>query len=212
MAVDLISFSLTNRFATNSDTIFLYDENGNIIGIDQSKVAQDNAQTDVLKYMEQKNDAFVREEEDAKAEEANTAKKKQNIISEEHKAVKSVVSDVLEKISAGGYDVFKREASDINMMAEKLTSANASNTTVIESVKKFQSKAKELEEKAQEYKEKTKAEDKKESIFSLETKEEKEQQENKIEVYRAEEDLLENNPFYKSALETSEKEDMVLDK
>jgi hypothetical protein len=211
MAVDLISFSLTNRFATNSDTIFLYDENGNIIGIDQSKVSQDNAQTDVLKYMEQKNDAFVREEE-AKAEEANVAKKKQNIISEEHKVVKSVVSDVLEKISAGGYDVFKREASDINMMAEKLTSANASNTTVIESVKKFQSKAKELEEEAQEYKEKTKAEDKKESIFSLETKEEKEQQENKIEVYRVEEDLLANNPFYKSALETSEKEDMVLDK
>ena len=98
------------------------------------------------------------------------------------------------------------------MMAERLTSTNASNTTVIESVKEFQSKAKELEEKAQEYKERTKDEDKKETIFSLETQEEKAQQDNKIEVYRAEEDLLSNNPFYKSAVETSEEKDIVLDK
>ena len=205
-----------------AEGILEYDENGKVIGLkkaeEENKKTQtkakdnSNVQMNVMKYQE---DVFVRQtekEEEEKTVKADEAKKqKVNIDDAYRKFAKAISFDdstLLKKMKDENV-VTQREISNLHYFNKKLMSADASDTTVIESVKSFVDKAKRLQETAEEYEEAQKEEKNSINPFSAETVEDKYIEDNNLEVDTVsikDEDLLENN-FFMSAMETSEVED-----
>ena len=91
--------------------------------------------------------------------------------------------------------------------ANKLTSVTASDTTILEGVKEFITKLTNLVNDTKNFKASEEFEADKESAISLNTLRDLQERQNKISVYTEdaeEENILGNNPFLKSAFETTD--------
>lgn len=90
----------------------------------------------------------------------------------------------------------------------RLTKTGTTNQTVIEGLSSFIQKLTGVVEATKNYEASNENADKKESAFSIETQQDIQNTKNKIEAHEAEaeDNILGNNPFMKSAFETSEYE------
>ena len=217
MGVDGITNNTT--VTTNTDTngknkpsnndidmkdFYIYDEEGNIIGVDHAKLAAAQNQARIasemqgiqMESMQIQQDRFVREAQVTavkKAEEAEEAADKQADINYQGNQGFDLSSFSSE---------YAQDVKELEKLAEQLTKPNASNTTVINGSAKFISKANDVKEQgktiAEQIKEEENAEvsvdtDKYNEIYNLETYET--------------ENFFANNPFMDSALATTDVEE-----
>lgn len=94
----------------------------------------------------------------------------------------------------------------------RLTKTGTTNQTIIEGLSSFIQKLTGAVEATKDYQSTNTNADIKETAFSLETKQDIQNAKNKIEAHKAEADdnILGNNPFMKSAFETSEYEEVAV--
>ena len=225
MGVDGITNNTT--VTTNTDTngknkpsnndidmkdFYIYDEEGNIIGVDHAKLAAAQNQARIasemqgiqMESMQIQQDRFVREAQVTavkKAEEAEEAADKQAEIT----GTIDDINDYINYQGNQGFDLssfsseYAQDVKELEKLAEQLTKPNASNTTVINGSAKFISKANDVKEQgktiAEQIKEEENAEvsvdtDKYNEIYNLETYET--------------ENFFANNPFMDSELATTD--------
>ncbi len=198
---------------------YIYDEEGNIIGIDSAKLAAAQNEARIasemqgvqMASMQIEQDTFIREaQEEAtrNAEEAEEAEDAQTDITGTIDDVNAYINyQESQGLDLAGYSSeYEQDVVELQRLAEELTKASASNTTVINGSAVFVSRAQDVEEQGktitEQIKENENAEatadaDKYNEIYNLETYET--------------ENFFTNNPFMESAFNTSdiEEEDTV---
>ncbi len=191
--------------------MFIYDEDGNIIGIKDSEKGLDKIAAEMqgiqMESMKVVHDRFVREAEANAAKNAATAEEASSKQTEVTKSYKDV-TDMINTLGAGSLEIeefapdYVKDANILKRLAEELTKPNASNTTVINGAAKFMGKVKDFEDTMNTAKEQMKEAENAEvgtdadayyEAYSLETYE--------TDNYFA------NNPFWSSAFETTEVEE-----
>ena len=198
--------SKAQSLGINIEEYYIYDENNECIGIDTAKLntaVQEAMKTEQAKKEnnQYQDDSFERTETTSAytiEETDSKAKSSKNTIDEEYRnaAVKYAQSINLNAESISEEGKLVKQWEEIESDANKLTSATASNTTVLEGVKEFITTLTGLINDTKNYKAK---EDEKESNISLETERDIQDKNNDIEVYGT--NFFTDNPF-KSALET----------
>lgn len=211
--------SKAKDFCKNIEDYYIYDEKGNFVGIDYQKLySQAGEQMDEFKSMGvtlnvNSLDSFVNTAKAKKeSEEEEKAKENKSIIESSSKSVTETYKEVTNALNltkgsehAEEEAYLKSQVYNLQAISFDLTKTNASNTTIIESAKEFQYKAKKLEEDITAFQAAASAEPEKATSFSLETEEEIYNKENELAANEVEAeipDLLDNNPFWNNALET----------
>ncbi len=195
---------------------YVYDEQGNQTGIDYSKL---NMAIN-LKKEEQNNisnnnsgsDTFYSSMTETQSSVDNNKKEAKN----SKKEIENNFDDAVKKYSEF-FDIdaksttqegkIAKQWEEAEAKANKLTSVTASDTTILEGVKEFITKLTNLVNDTKNFKASEEFEADKESAISLNTLRDLQERQNKISVYTEdaeEENILGNNPFLKSAFETTD--------
>ena len=195
---------------------YVYDEQGNQTGIDYSKL---NMAIN-LKKEEQNNisnnnsgsDTFYSSTTETQSSVDNNKKEAKN----SKKEIENNFDDAVKKYSEF-FDIdaksttqegkIAKQWEEAEAKANKLTSVTASDTTILEGVKEFITKLTNLVNDTKNFKASEEFEADKESAISLNTLRDLQERQNKISVYTEdaeEENILGNNPFLKSAFETTD--------
>ena len=217
-SISSFASSLSNPLDSKENSIFKYDENGKIIGIkgvnekdEEKKTNAFDGQNVQMKTMQYEEDRFVREKDKKEEEKIATVsevKKQKTNVENSYKDYSKAISfddkDLLKEMKDKNI-VTQREISNLEHAFKKLINADASNTTVLESAKKFQEKAQKVQERAEKFENDKKAEEKRTNFATFDTAEDRYAKNNglKAEDLNQEKDLFENNPFFKSAMATA---------
>lgn len=191
--------------------MFIYDENGKIIGVKSAENTMDKIASEMqgiqMESMKVIHDRFVREAEATAAKNAATAEEASSKQTEVTKSYKDV-TDIINALGAGGLDIeefapdYAKDANILKQMAEELTKPNASNTAVLNGVAKFMTAAQEFEEDMDSVKEQAKEAENEEAGVDADKY---------FETYNFEthetENYFANNPFWNSAFDTTEVEE-----
>lgn len=213
-------------FCQNIQDYYIYDENGQIIGIDYQKMYNQNKNQ--IEEFKDLNVAITATTADSFVSQINSVRQDAIIKAETAKKDVKTSNKRFNEIQAQYFDIRNIEVSSAELkkyeddikaqiysIQEKridLTKSNSTSNNVIEASRDFQQKVKQLEEDIKTFNIQSKTEENKETVFSIESQEEKYNSKNEIKINDAEEnadDLLANNPFWKNATAIFEVEEEV---
>lgn len=190
--------------------MFIYDEDGNIIGIKDSEKGLDKIATEMqgiqMESMKVVHDRFVREAEANAAKNAATAEEASTKQTEVTKSYKDV-TDMINALGVGSVEIeefapdYVKDANILKRLAEELTKPNASNTAVINGATKFLGKVKDFEDSMNTAKEQMKETENEEAGIEIDAYYEA----YKLETYETENFFT--NQSWISAYETTEVEE-----
>ena len=231
MAVDNIQSTSFQTVATNSETVSIglvtraellgidveeyyeYDDEGNVTGVDIQKLSAAineamSAQTNTTAVSQ--DDEFVRttaveDEENQEADELQTT-----IDKDYNKAVMNYLPGInMDADSLSDEGKIVDEWENIREQADKLTSVDASNATVLQGVNSFLEELETLVKTTKYFVAEKNSEEEANSFLSLKTIEDIQDEQNAIQTYEAEQhdNPFASNPFYNSALTTFTLED-----
>ncbi len=207
----LPGFDFSKYTESELKEMFIYDENGNIIGVKSKETTMDKIAAEMqgiqMESMKVIHDRFVREAEATAAKNAAAAEEASSKQTEVTKAYKDV-TDMINALGTAGLDIeefapdYAKDANILKQMAEELTKPNASNTTVLNGVAKFMAAAQDFEEGMDNVKEQEKETENAEAGIDADKY---------FETYNFETHETENyfagNPFWNSAFDTTEVEE-----
>lgn len=196
----------------NVEAYYIYDENNECIGIDIVKLNAAIKKAMQMQIQTQQNnkneeDTFEKEPDTESSDKANINTEAKNLQNNIDKAYTEAVIKYARSLDEDALSTSKEgklsdEWEAIKADNYKLTSSTTSNTTVLEGVKEFITNLTNLVNTTKNYT--SKAEEEKDSYFSLETIRDIEDKNNAIEVYGT--NIFNSNPF-KSAFGTFSEEE-----
>ena len=207
----LPGFDFSNYSEKDLKEMFIYDENGNIIGVKEAEKSLDNISAEMqgiqMESMKVVHDRFIRDAEKAAAKNAAATEEATSKQSEITKSYKDV-TDMVNALGTANTEIeefapdYLKDANILKKLAEELTKPNASNTTILNGVAKFMTKVKDFELNINNAKEQIKESENEEA--SIDT-------DKYFEAYNFEthktDNYFANNPFWSSAFETTEVEE-----
>ena len=207
----LPGFDFSNYSEKDLKEMFIYDENGNIIGVKEAEKSLDKISAEMqgiqMESMKVVHDRFIRDAEKAAAKNAAATEEATSKQSEITKSYKDV-TDMVNALGTANTEIeefapdYLKDANILKKLAEELTKPNASNTTILNGVAKFMTKVKDFELNINNAKEQIKESENEDA--SIDT-------DKYFEAYNFEthetDNYFANNPFWSSAFETTEVEE-----
>ncbi len=205
----------TTKTEINMKDFYIYDAEGNIIGVDEAKLAAAQQQGKIAGEMQGIQMASIQIEHDSFVRAAKEDAAKKESETEEAEDIKANVVGTINDVNmyinyqnSQGFDLssfnseYAQDVRELQKLANELTKATASNTTVLNGSAQFIAKAQDVQEQGKSITEQLKENENTEASVNTD----KYNETYNLETYETE-NFFTNNQFMTSAFETSDVEE-----